>query len=215
MSAQSITPGEGPAARARARAVGSHTARTAQDGDVLPGVAQPQSSRHPSSRAGPKEPHNPAHAQQGPPHPRDQRRRGGSAWPPRPSTSWPQPAVQAPFREPRGTQARLQLPVLTPGLWWEELHSCHSSCLPALQNLGQNPPPPRGCPFPSFLYLAAVPFSLTCLLHPPNTGSTPSSQPRAKTPEDQHGICFTILLSFYPEVRVYKRAWLEAKGFFN
>ena len=48
----------------------------------------------------------------------------------------------------------------SPGPWWEELHSCQSSCLPVLQNLGQNPPPPRGCPLPSFPSL----LSLSCVL---------------------------------------------------
>lgn len=66
VSAQSITPGEGPAARENA--VGVTQSTQAWDGDLLPRMAQPQSpqaSQLPSAETWYGEPHNPAHTQQG------------------------------------------------------------------------------------------------------------------------------------------------------
>lgn len=77
------------------------------------------------------------------------------------------------------------------------------------------PTPSKGLSLP-LLPLAAVPFSLTCLLHPPNTGSTPSSNPELRPLKTSTAsVSPSCFPSIQTEVRVYKRAWLEAKGFFN
>lgn len=218
VSAQSITPGEGPAARENA--VGVTGSTLAWDGDLLPRMAQPQSPRAsqlPSAETCTESPtilHTHSRAPARDMHPRDKCGRGCLAWPPMPSTSWPQPTVRAPFQEPSGTHARLQLRVLIP----RPLVG-RTAFLPVF--LPTCPSEPRAKPTSSeglsspLLPLTAVPLLRAyCIL--PTWAAPPPPNPELRPLKTSTA---SVLPSCFPsiqtEVRVYKRLWLEAKHFFN